>query len=195
MGDTKTNDIGVKPCCKEDQKQEKKLVKATELPIHGTPFPPQDVIINERPSILESGVRDLRNSLGNLLSPIAPLYERTNHVVETGYAHTSSLVHRLSESESPVVHAAIITSAGLLGLGLARKRGFLSKLLFGSVFIGGAAAACYPTIVGEKAQLLWYIGKNKLPGVAAQQYEKLIGKVATEKEPKEQQQNSEDPKV
>lgn len=182
MGDKTTDDKGVKPCCKEDKSQEKKLVKATDLPIHGNPYPPKDIIIEERPSKFETKIRDVRTMLQPYVSPIASTYERTSDVLATGYAHSQSAVHRLSENQSSIVSALIIATSGLVGFGLARKRNFFSKLLFGTLFLGGATVACYPKDAEEKAQLLWYIAKNKLPGVATQQYEKLFKKASAEKE-------------
>lgn len=194
MVDKKTDDKGVKPCCKEEKSQEKKLVKATDLPIHGNPFPPKDVVIEEKPGMLETKVRNVRTMLQPYVSPIASTYERTSDVLATGYAHSQSAVHRLSENQSSLVSALIVAGSGLAGFGLARKRGFFGRLLFGSVFLGGAAVACYPKDAEEKAQLIWYIAKNKLPGFATQQYEKLFPKASTEKE-SSGLENSEKPKV
>lgn len=188
MVDHKTNDETKKDCCNKDNKSvEKKLVKATELPIHGNPFPPKDVIQVEKPNILEVKIGQVRSVLQPYVSPVASVYEKTSDVLSIGVAHSQSAMQRLAQNQSSVLNAIIISGAGLLGVGLARRRGVFKKLLYGSVFFGGAMAACYPKDAEEKAQLTWYIMKNKLPDVAKQQYEKLTGVKAKQPntEPKE----------
>lgn len=162
-----------KPCCKENETKEKKLVKATELPLHGNPFPPKDVIQNEQPGFIETKVGHVRASLQPITSPLASAYEKTSDVLSIGYAHTLSSLDRLADNQNTFVNASIMTAAGLLGFGLARRRGIFKKILFSSVFFAGAAAACYPKDVEEKAQVIWYITKNKLPELAKQQYVKF----------------------
>ena len=168
-----------KECCTKEN-QEKKLVKATDLPLHGNPYPPKDVVENQEVGMLEAKVRSLRTMLQPYVSPIASAYEKTNDVISIGFAHSQSSLQRLAENQSSVLNAILISSAGLLGFGLARRRGTFKRLLFGSVFFGGAMCACYPKEAEEKAQLLWYIAQNKLPVVAKQQYEKFTQKAVTE---------------
>lgn len=194
MADKAKGDKGVKPCCKEDKPLEKKLVKATDLPIHGNPFPPKDVIIEEKPGMLETKIGSVTTMLGPYVSPIASTWDRTVDVLAIGKAHSQSAFYRLAENQSSLGSAVIIAVSGLLGFGLARKRNIFTKLLFGSAFMGGASVACYPKDAEEKAQLAWYIAKNKLPGLATQQYLKIFKKDLTENEPPKKE-DSEQPKV
>lgn len=156
-----------KDCCKEEKVT---LVKATDLPRHGNPNPPKDVILNERPNFLESKIGSMRSSIQPLTQPIGLVYERVSDFAATGVAHSSSAMQRLSESQNPMTNALIIAGASLVGYVLGRRR----KLLTGIVFGSGATAACYPKDAEEKAQVMWYIAKNKLPEVAKQQYDKLF---------------------
>jgi len=161
-----------KECCK-DKQQESKLVKATEIPIHGNPYPPKDVIIDERPGMLELKIRSIRTMVQPYFSPIATAFERTNDFMAIGVAHSQSAMQRLGENQNTIVKSTLISFAGLLGVGLARRRGIFKKLLLGSAFFGGALFACYPEESRDRALVLWYITKNKLPKLAMQQYEKL----------------------
>lgn len=172
MGD-KTNPHEKACCNKENKLEEKKLVKATELPIHGNPFPPKDVIQNEKPGLIETKVRSARASLQPIIAPLASAYEKTNDIISIGYAHSQSSLQRLSENHNTVFKALLISGAGFLGFGLTRRRGIFKRLLLSSIFFTGAAAACYPDDAEQKAQVFWYIAKNKLPEVAKQQYVKL----------------------
>lgn len=162
----------------KDIQSGKKLVKATELPIHGNPYPPKDVVQNEDPGFLELKVRSVRTVLQPYVSPFAVVYEKTNDFFSIGVAHSQNAIYRLRESQSSVVNSLIIATAGLIGLGLARKRGIFKKLLYGSVFFGSALVACYPKESEEKGQIAWYIARNKLPGVVQEQYQKLAGKTS-----------------
>lgn len=157
-----------------DKPREGKLVKATELPITGNPYPPRDVIIEDNPNILELKVRSVRQTIQPYLSPVFSAYGRASDIVATGAAHSRSAIHQLSENRNSLLNALIISGSGLLGIGLARRRGFFKKFLMGSLFFGGAVVACYPKEAEQRAQVLLYIAKNKFPVVAKQQYEKLI---------------------
>lgn len=170
---------GAPPSNDKDTQSGKKLVKVTELPIHGNPYPPKDVVLNEDPGFLELKIRSVRSALQPYVSPLAVAYEKTNDFLSTGVAHSQNAIYRLRESQSSVFSSLVIASAGLVGLGLARKKGLFRKILYGSAFFGGALVACYPKESEEKAQIAWYIAKNKLPGVVQEQYQKLSGIKAT----------------
>lgn len=160
--------------CPVDKPRDSKLIKATELPITGNPYPPRDVIIEDNPNMLELKVRSVRQTIQPYLSPIFSAYERVSDIAATGAAHSQSAIHRLSENRNSLANAVVISGAGLVGIALARRRGFFRKLLFGSLFFGAATALCYPKEVEERAQVLMYIAKNKFPVVAKQQYDKLL---------------------
>lgn len=162
-----------KSCSKENDPKEKKLVKATELPWNWDASTPcQDASSDEQPGLIESKVRSVRASLQQITSPIASAYEKTSDVLSIGYAHSLSSLDRLAGNQNTFAKALFMTTAGLIGFGLARRRGIFKKFLFTSVFFTGAAAGCFPEEVEEKAQVIWYIAKNKLPELAQQQYVK-----------------------
>lgn len=167
---------GAKPSNDKDAQGGKNLVKATELPIHGNPYPPKDVVQNEDPGYLELKVRSVRTAIQPYVSPLAVAYERTNDFFSTGVAHSQNAIYRFRENQSSVFNSLIIASAAIVGVGLARKRGVFKKLLYGSVFFTGALVACYPKESEEKAQIAWYIARNKLPGLIQEQVQKVSGK-------------------
>lgn len=152
-----------------------KLINASDLPLHGNPYPPKDVIQDESPSSLELTVRSVRTTLQPFMAPFCAAYHKTSDVLAIGAAHTQSTMANLRENQSKFKNGIIIGGAGLFGLVLARRRGIFKKILYGSVFASGAALACYPREVREKAELALFIAKDKLPGLVQQQYAKLSG--------------------
>lgn len=146
-----------KACC---DSTEKNLVKATELPLHGNPYPPKDIVIDEQPGYLEQQVATLRR----YLAPVGVAYYRSKDILLTGYAHSQSAIHSLGENQNSLVNALVISGSGLFGLALARRKGLFKKLLYGSVFFTGAMAACYREEAQKQAQLASYIIRNKLRG-------------------------------
>lgn len=173
MVDIKSDDKQEACCKKEQSSQEKKLVKATDLPIYGEPYPPKDVVITDQPGMLESKVATVRNMLQPYVSPIGVAYEKTSDVVSIGIAHSQSSLQRLAENQSIFVNSSIIVGSALLGYTLTRRSGYFKRLGVASVCLTGAFGACYPKETMEKVQVFWYIGKNILPVIARQQYEKL----------------------
>lgn len=163
-------DSNKKECCKEGAKDETVLVKATDLPRHGNPYPPKDFVATDKPSMLESKITSLRSTIQPYAAPIGTAYGRVSDFAATGLAHSSSMFQRLSDSQNSIIHALLISGAGLLGAAVARRR----RILTGAIFATGAIAACYPNEATEKAQLTWYIVKNKLPDFAREQYGKLV---------------------
>lgn len=170
----KTNDANcTSGTCPVDNKSQDKLVKVTDLPLLGNPYPPKDVIQDDSPSSLELGVRSMRTTMQPYVVPFSKAYQKTSDILSIGSAHTRSTFQRLAENQSSVLNALVISGAGLLGVTLAMRKGPFKKILYGSVFFGGALAACYPEEVKAKGELAWFIVKNKLPALMAQQYEKL----------------------
>lgn len=172
MVDQKKKDCSDGSCA--DKSRNDKLVKSTDLPLVGNPYPPKDAIEDAAPGFLETKVRSLRNTLQPFFSPLHSAYESTSDFVSIGVAHSQNAMSRLAENQSSVLNALVISGTGLLGVALARRRGIFKKILFGSVFFTGALVACYPKDAEEKAQLLFYIAKNKLPDAFSQQYAKFV---------------------
>lgn len=175
MADTKTEcklpaKDSTKPCCKDKQAQENNLVKATDLPLHGNPYPPKDVIACEDPGLLESKVSSIRVLF---MDPIRPYLDRAQNFVATGKAHSQASLQRLSEIESTSLDVGIISVASVCGFLVGKT--IFRRLFLASLFSAGAMAVRYPKSAEEKTQLAWYIAKNKLPDFARQQYSKLSG--------------------
>lgn len=156
------------------EKKDDKLVKSTDLPLLGNPYPPKDVIQNDTPSQLELSVASIRRTMQPFMAPVCRAYQKTNDVLSIGVAHSQSAIGNLRENQSSLTNALVISCAGLLGLAVARRRSILKKLLFGSLLAGGATAMCYPNEVKEKADILWLMARSKLPSLVQQQYENLL---------------------
>lgn len=156
-----------------DNTKEKKLVKATELPVHGNPYPPKDQVQNDTPGMLEVKIRSIRTTLQPYFAPVASAYEKTSDILSIGAAHSQSTIQSLAQNQSSVLNALIISGSTLVGIALARRKGVFKKLLFGSVFFSGAYVVCYPKETEETSKMLLYIARNKLPLLAQQQYEKF----------------------
>lgn len=168
----KDSNTGACPVDKKDGKN--KLVKSTELPLLGNPYPPKDVIENETPSSLELTVRSIRTTLQPYMSPICSAYNRTNDFISVGVAHSQGAIANLRENSSGMTGALVVSGAGILGWALARRRGIFKKLLFASILAGGTAGICYPKETKEKVDIVWLIAKNKLPSLLSEQYGNLM---------------------
>lgn len=188
MVDTTSNNKS-KDCkdgsCPVDKSGKEKLVKATDLPLVGNPYPPRDVIVGDSPGYLETKVRALRSSVQPILSPLGSAYERTSDFISIGVAHSQSGWERLANSQSSVTNSGIIAGTTLLGLALARRRGIIGKLVFGALGFTVGMTGCYPKDMQEKGRMLMYIAQNKLQPAVMQQYEKLTkGEIAPDNSPK-----------
>ena len=71
----------------------------------------------------------------------------------------------ISSEGNTVGKAAAITGGGLIGLLLASKRGFFKKLLYTSVGLTAASAACYPKEAKELSQIGYFIVTTKGPEI------------------------------
>lgn len=183
---SKDADCSTGGCPVDGNKQQSKLVKSSDLPLVGNPYPPKDVIESDNPGTLELQIRSIRTTLQPFMAPFCKAYTKTSDVLAIGAAHTSSTIQSLGQNQSVVTNAVIIAGSSLLGITLARRRGIFKKILYGSVFFGGAMAACYPKEAKEKAEFAWFVTKKELPTLFAQQYEKISGKTTSETtQPKE----------
>lgn len=165
-------DSTTKECCKDDPSQNVNLVKATELPLHGNPNPPNPAT-EDKPGTLEVKVRAARLALKPYLAPVCSIYGKTKDVVSIGMAHSQSTIQTLSENQNGLVHWLVIGGSGLLGLTLAKKRGLFKKTIYTTIFMGAAATACFPEQAKLNGFKAWYIAKNKLPQLVKQKYDTL----------------------
>lgn len=163
----------------DDGTSKKELIRATQLPIHGNPYPPKDVIDVHQPGFLERKIGQFRITMQPYTAPFKSAIERTNEVLTIGASHTQTSLQRLADSQNAFVSALVIAGSGLISLAMLRRRGLLTKFLVTSTITAGAAAACYPKEAEEQAKLLVYIAKNKLPTFARGQYEKLASYATT----------------
>lgn len=183
MADNNSNKTATMDACPLDKKNENKLVKITELPLHGNPYPPMDVIQNDEPNSLELAVRSIRTTVQPYLSPICSAYNRTRDVLSIGVAHSQSAIENLRQNQSTLSNAFVISGAGILGLAMARRRGIIKKVLFSSMLAGVAAGVSYPRETKETLCIGWLMAKNKLPSLVQEQYGNLVNNNKSEIKP------------
>ena len=169
--------------CPLDKKEGNKLVKITDLPLHGNPYPPKDVIQNDEPSSLELAVRSIRTTVQPYLSPVFSAYHKTSDVLSIGVAHSQSAIENLRQNQNTITNALVISGAGFLGLAMARRRGIIKKILFSSTLAGMAAGVCYPKETKETLCIAWLMAKNNLPSLVQQQYGNLVNNNKSEINP------------
>lgn len=126
----------------------KKLIKATELPRHGNPYPPKDIVIqDEQPTKLESSITSARESVAPWITPFT---SRMKNIIDTGYAHSSTAIQGLSDTQRNVFNGAVVASAAMLSYKISRRQ----KPLVGAFVALGTALVVYPEVR--------YIMQNKI---------------------------------
>lgn len=176
MTDNKTGkDCSTGACPVE--KKDGKLVKSTDLPLLGNPYPPKDVIQNDTPSSLELSIASIRTSIQPFMAPVCKAYQKTSDVLAIGVAHSQSTFATIRESQGSFGKVLFISCSGFLGLAIARRKGIFKKLVLSSLLAGGATTYCYPQDVREKADIIWIMAKNKLPSLK-EQYGSLVSGTA-----------------
>lgn len=171
----KKDDCSTGSCPVVGSDNKPKLVKSSDLPLHGNPYPPKDVIQNDAPGSLELAVKSVRTTVQPYLTPVCAAYQKTSDILSIGVAHTQSTIANLRENRSRLTNILIISGSGLFGLVVARRRGIFKKLLYTSAFVGGATLACYPREARDKTELAYFIARNRLPALVKEQYQNLTG--------------------
>ncbi|KAG8188970.1 hypothetical protein JTE90_010062 [Oedothorax gibbosus] len=136
--------------CHDCKRLGKRLPKARELPIYCKKE--DDVVIeydkkSELPLLNEISV--VRMQISGVLTYLDVFKEKAVHVYETGIAHSQSSLDYMTSEENQIPRIITITSAGLLGILLARKGGYFKKAFYGSIGSGIAFSAFYPSTAKE----------------------------------------------
>ena len=137
-----------------------------QLPLYGNPYPPSDVILNQEPGYIESGLRATREALAPSYDFTANSVNKVRDTINTGLAHTKSVYDRISDEDGSSADKAVaIVAGGLIGLTIAsiRRRGFFKRLLYISAGSGALTAACYPKQTNEIVEISSYIARKKGP--------------------------------
>jgi len=156
-----TEEPKTKPCCKS--MAHKKLIKCSELPLYGNPYPPCDHVITEELGYIESGVRAVRQEMSPYVDAVVNGSQRVGQILNTSYEHSKSTYEYISSEGNTVAKAAFITGGGLLGLLISARKGFFRKLFYTSAGLTAASAACYPLEAKELSQIGFFIVKTKGP--------------------------------
>ncbi|XP_054156503.1 MICOS complex subunit MIC27-like [Oppia nitens] len=163
MTETLETTSATKPCC---QSKAKKLMKISELPLYGNPYPRAErVIIDEELGYIESGVQQVRQQLNPVVDTITKSSERAVDILKTSYYHSLSTYEYISAEGNTVAKAAAITTGGLLGLLISSRRGFFKKVFYTTAGLTAASAACYPKEAKELSQIGLFIVKTKGPEI------------------------------
>jgi len=152
-----------KPCCKKKAQQQAALVRPSELPLYGNPYPPQDVLLSDESGAIETGIREVRHTATPYYTMIAAGGRRGMEFLATAISHSKSLYGRIRDESSAIPKAAAITAGGLTGLLFASRKGFIRKILYTSFGLTAAAAACYPEQSKELIDLSAYIARRRGP--------------------------------
>lgn len=124
-----------------------RMVKVTDLPLYDEQPPPTRQAYFVEPSpppVLEEKVGDARRLVSNWWRESEKSREKVRDTYEIGKAHSQSALEMLRDETKVLPRAIVISAGGLLGLLLAIKKGFIKKVLYTSVGLGGAAVVCYP---------------------------------------------------
>lgn len=170
----------------DKNKDTSKLVKSTDLPLTGNPYPPKDVIQDETPSSLEKAITSARTSMQPVLSPICGAYNKTKDVLATGVAHSQSTFQTMSENQNTLTKGLTVAGSTLFGLLLARRKGFFKKALYMTTFFTAASAICFQDEAKKNLDIAWVMAKNNLPTLASDQYQKLSNQFSSKKAEGEQ---------
>lgn len=135
------------------------------MSLYGNPHPPRDVVLNDEAGLLENGIRTARESATPYLEVVRSSSRRGREWFEVALAHSRDLYARISDESSTLPKAAAITGGGLFGLLIASRKGFFKKILYTSIGLGAAAAACYPQQSRELVDLTAYIARRKGPEI------------------------------
>jgi len=137
-----------------------------QLPLYGNPYPPSDVILNQEPGYIESGLRATREALAPSYDFAASSVNKVRDTINTGVAHSKSVYDRISDEDGSSADKAVaIVTGGLIGLTIAsiRRRGFFKRLLYIGAGSGAMTAACYPQQTSEVVEISSYIARKKGP--------------------------------
>jgi len=148
-----------KPCCQS--KGHQKLIKSSELPMYGNPYPRSERIQSQSLGYIESGVKSVRQELSPFLDVIFKSSQRVNQILKTSYEHSKSTYEYISSDGNTISKAAAITSGGLLGLLISSRKGFFKKVFYISAGLTAASAACYPREAKELSQIGFFYPQNK----------------------------------
>ncbi|CAG2114551.1 unnamed protein product [Medioppia subpectinata] len=152
-----------KPCCQS--KANKKLIKISDLPIYGNPYPKCDRIVSEELGYIETGVRAVRQEITPYVDIAIKSSQRLQQILNTSYEHSKSTYEYISSEGNTVAKAAVITGGGLLGLLIASRKGFFKKVFYTTAGLTAGSAACYPTEAKELSQIGFFIVKTKGPEI------------------------------
>uniref|UniRef100_A0A1B6CFL1 MICOS complex subunit n=1 Tax=Clastoptera arizonana TaxID=38151 RepID=A0A1B6CFL1_9HEMI len=130
----------------ETKKINKPLIRPHDLPIY--PYEQTKKTVKsketEADSIILSTVRQIRVGIWGVLNQANELTDKTNHVIETGTAHTLTTISFLREDDNLIQRYCAIGAGGLLGLIISIRRGLFKRILYTTTGAVGVAAVLYP---------------------------------------------------
>ncbi|KAI1301522.1 hypothetical protein HDE_03235 [Halotydeus destructor] len=145
-----------------------KMMKPSELPLYGNPYPPKDLIQLDEAGMLETGFKTTREAVTPYVDMASGAIDQVKRIYYTGVAHTRQTYDRISTDGNSVDKAVAITAGGLVGMLISARKGFFKKILYTATGVGIMTAACYPKQTTELAEVSTYIARKKGPEILKQ---------------------------
>ncbi|ELU18524.1 hypothetical protein CAPTEDRAFT_219850 [Capitella teleta] len=135
------------------EKSERNM-KASQLPLYGSPSPTQYEYIEENGGDFRKLVSKVRKAVWNYMDSMKGTTEVAKEKFEIGKAHSSNLMYRIQEDTGLLGRSVIIVVAGLGGTVLGYRSGYGRRLFYATSGMVSAAALCYPNEAVEIADNL-----------------------------------------
>jgi len=154
-----------------NDKQDKKLMRPSELPIYIVEEPcsvPRPCADDSPPSFLEEGFGTVRKGVQGLWSEYSSITEGFNTKVSTGYEHSLLMLDYLREESNMMPRLGAVGIGGLTGLIFSLRGGKFKRLVYTSTGALSVAAVCYPKQAQESVTMVKHyanIGYNFVYGV------------------------------
>ncbi|XP_060590425.1 uncharacterized protein LOC132745493 [Ruditapes philippinarum] len=105
---------------KDEDGEQKRLVKISELPVYGNPEVKIKLLPEEIGKFREC-ISEVRKTVADVLSPFQGTVDKTKHIIETGEAHTKSSLNQIRSDEGLLTKLTVIGLSGLAGNILAMR--------------------------------------------------------------------------
>jgi len=144
------------------------MVPPAELPFYKEEEKVEYKLVPREPTVLEGGVRAVREGAGLvvdqarlLVEEVNKVVEQVNHVVETGKAHTQGAYNQLLDEDALPARVGVIAATGAAGLLVGVLRGRLVKrVLYTGLGAGLGAALCYPEEARQAGEVVETEGRK-----------------------------------
>ncbi|XP_041479140.1 MICOS complex subunit MIC27-like isoform X1 [Lytechinus variegatus] len=172
------------------------LVKPKDFPVYSEPKQTEYQLIPEGPSALRDMVGSVREQIWRFSDTFHGAISFTQRTYKTAEETSKSVIQFIKTEEGFYPRAGVISIAGLAGLVLARKGGFIRKVVYSGGLMTATASLCYPyqAVRIGKAEIEWvktkaadlYKGDTSSPAV------EKVAATEVKKEDESESSNQED---